>query len=381
MGSFRLILALTVFLSHTSSLFGLMFVGSSVAVQSFFLISGFYMAMVLNEKYEGPGSYYLFITNRLLRLLPAYWVVLVLTVLMIYSLRSFSLEEPGISYNFDEFFPLLDLKAKAALIFSNIFIVGQDLLRVLGIDPASGSFVLSREPFKGGPAMPPVYSFFFIPPAWSIGTELLFYFLAPLIVRRKGVLLALLAGSLSLRVAMFYSGYTSKGWQFQFFPTELALFLMGVLSYHLYRSRKAFFSSSFGLYAAIALGAATVLYQFVPGFEVGGANMKKWAYYAILVFLVPGVFCLSKHSRVDRYLGDLSYPVYITHYSVIWLWVIVRGSLLDTMPLSVLHMGMLLLTLALSVALFHFVINPMERFRQARVVKPSASPAAQPEAG
>lgn len=380
MGSLRLILALTVFLSHTSSLFGLMFVGASVAVQSFFLISGFYMALVLNEKYKGPGSYYLFITNRLLRLLPAYWVVLVLTVVMIYSLRSFSAEEPWISYNFDNFFPLLDLKAKVMLIFSNLFIAGQDLLRVLGLDPASGSFVLSREPFKGGPAMPPVYNFFFIPPAWSIGTELLFYFAAPLIVRRKGVILALLAGSLSLRIAMFYSGYTSKVWQFQFFPTELAMFLMGVVSYRLYRSRKDFFSSSFGLYATVAVGAATVLYQFIPGFEIGGTAMKKWAYYVMLMVLVPGVFCFSGRSKVDKYLGDLSYPVYIVHYSVIWLWVIVRDSLLDTAPLSVLHIGMLVLTVALSVALFHFVINPMERVRQGRV-KPSANAAAQPGPG
>jgi peptidoglycan/LPS O-acetylase OafA/YrhL len=75
MGSLRLILALSVFLAHTGSLFGVFLVGPSVAVQSFFLISGFYMALVLNEKYKGSGSYYLFITNRLLRLLP-YWVVL-----------------------------------------------------------------------------------------------------------------------------------------------------------------------------------------------------------------------------------------------------------------------------------------------------------------
>ncbi|CAG1066704.1 hypothetical protein BAC1_02334 [uncultured bacterium] len=381
MGSLRLILAISVFLSHTGMLFGIALVGPFVAVQSFFLLSGFYMALILNEKYKGPGSYYLFITNRLLRLMPAFWVVLGLTVLMIYSLRSISLEEPWVSYNFDKFFPLLDIKTQVMIVFSNLFIVGQDLLRMLGIDPDSGLLTLTRYPLDGSREMPSVNGFFFIPPAWSIGTELLFYLAAPFLVRGKKALLALLSLSLLLRVVMFYSGFTEREWQFQFFPTELALFLLGVLSYKLYRSRKAFFSSSFGLYATIAVAAATLLYQFAPGFEVQGASMKKWFYYLMLVLLIPGVFSYTSRFRFDRYLGELSYPVYIVHYSVIWLWVILRDRLLDTMPLSVLHLGMLLLTLALAAALFHLVINPMERFRQARVVKPSSSPAAQPEAG
>lgn len=383
MGSFRLILALTVFISHTNSLFGLLFVGSSVAVQSFFLISGFYMALVLNEKYKGPGSYYLFITNRFLRLLPAYWVVLALILLIIYSLRPFSPEEPWVSDNFKMFFPLLDIKAQASIIFSNVFIIGQDVLRIFAVDPRTGSFVLTMDPTKGSAFMPPVYTFFFNPPAWSIGTELLFYLIAPFLVRGKKALLALLSLSILLRVVMFYSGYTMKEWQFQFFPTELALFLLGVLSYKLYQAKKSFFSSGFGLYATIFVIAATVLYQFMPGIEVQGANMKKWVYYILLIFLVPGAFSYTSASRVDRYLGELSYPVYIVHYAVLWLWVLVRDRLLDTVDLSVLHLGMLALTLILSVALFHFVIKPMEKFRQARVksVPPLPAAAPRPEAG
>lgn len=382
MGSLRLILALSVFLSHTGALFGVFLVGSSVAVQSFFLISGFYMALILNEKYKGPGSYYLFITNRLLRLLPAYWVVLALTVLMIYSMRSFASEEPWVSYNFDNFFPLLDIKTQVMVLFSNVFIAGQDLLRMFGIGPDGGSLMLTRDPMKGSQGMPPMYNFFFIPPAWSIGTELLFYLIAPFLVRGKKALLALLSLSLLLRVVMFYSGYTMKEWQFQFFPTELALFLLGVLSYRLYRSKRTFYSSRFGLYATVAVAGATLLYQFVPGFEVQGANMKKWLYYLMLIFLIPGMFSYTSRFRADRYLGELSYPVYIVHYSVIWLWVMVRDRLLDTVDLSVLHLGMLVLTLLLALALFHLVINPMERFRQARVKSaPSLPAAARPEAG
>jgi peptidoglycan/LPS O-acetylase OafA/YrhL len=51
---------------------------SDIAVQSSYVISGFYTALALTEKY-GPGSYWLFVSNRLLRLWPTYIVALVLS--------------------------------------------------------------------------------------------------------------------------------------------------------------------------------------------------------------------------------------------------------------------------------------------------------------
>jgi peptidoglycan/LPS O-acetylase OafA/YrhL len=53
MGTLRLFLALSVAFGHFGMPLGLL--TSDIAVQSFFVISGFYMALVLNEKYE-PGS-------------------------------------------------------------------------------------------------------------------------------------------------------------------------------------------------------------------------------------------------------------------------------------------------------------------------------------
>lgn len=377
MGSLRFLLALSVFLSHTGMpLFGLKLVGFSVAVQSFFIISGFYMALILNEKYRGPGSYYLFITNRLLRLLPAYWVVLALTAAALYALAPFASGEPWITYNFSLFFPLLDLKAKVLLVLSNVFIIGQDLLRLFGIDPQGGFFTLTRDPEAPSGGFPPVYEFFFIPPAWSISTELMFYLVAPFLARgRKSVLFALVSASLLLRFVMFQYGYRGLVWQFQFFPSELAFFLLGVLSYRLYRARERFFSGRVGLYATVVVIGATLLYQFAPVFKVQGAAMNKWAYYAILISLIPAVFDRTKGSRIDKYLGDLSYPIYIVHYFVLWLWVLFRERLIDTAPMGLLHLGMLIVTLALAAAIFHFVIQPLEKLRQARVRRASAAPA------
>ena len=80
MGILRTLLAISVVISHTESIAGFRFVGGMMAVQVFFMISGFYMAMILSQKYVGKGSYLLFITNRFYRLFPIFWTILIITI-------------------------------------------------------------------------------------------------------------------------------------------------------------------------------------------------------------------------------------------------------------------------------------------------------------
>src|ERR1700747_2964117 len=84
MGIIRFLLAISVVIHHCGPLFGIYhLIGGQIAVQSFFIISGFYMSLILNEKYVGiNNSYRLFITNRFFRLFPIYWTVLLATVLI-----------------------------------------------------------------------------------------------------------------------------------------------------------------------------------------------------------------------------------------------------------------------------------------------------------
>ena len=83
MGKIRLLLALSVVAVHGGIIWKFQLVGGHIAVQAFFIISGFYMSLILNEKYIGSNSSYkLFITNRFLRLYPIYWTVLLFTLLL-----------------------------------------------------------------------------------------------------------------------------------------------------------------------------------------------------------------------------------------------------------------------------------------------------------
>ena len=91
MGTLRFILALSVAYGHAGDFLGFPLIPGDTAVQSFYAVSGFYMALVLNEKYRpGSSTYSLFISNRFLRLFPVYVTVLCLTLLLAFAYRIFS---------------------------------------------------------------------------------------------------------------------------------------------------------------------------------------------------------------------------------------------------------------------------------------------------
>lgn len=76
MGLFRLVLAFCVVLAHGLNL-PIPAARADVAVQTFYIVSGFYMALVLTEKYRDFSTYFF---NRLLRIYPAYFLVALATV-------------------------------------------------------------------------------------------------------------------------------------------------------------------------------------------------------------------------------------------------------------------------------------------------------------
>ena len=49
-------------------------------------------------------------------------------------------------------------------------------------------------------------------------------------------------------------------------------------------------------------------------------NWKVWGLYLIVAAAMPLLFAASKSSRVDRFIGDLSYPIYASHF-MIMAWV------------------------------------------------------------
>ena len=91
---------------------------ADVAVQTFYLVSGFYMSLILTEKYSHTSS---FLTNRVLRLYPAYLAVAAVTLL--HSLARWSAgrsaADPGL-IAYESHFEPLALGAKMYLVLTNL---------------------------------------------------------------------------------------------------------------------------------------------------------------------------------------------------------------------------------------------------------------------
>lgn len=372
MGAFRLLLALAVVVTHASPPFGIeafRMTGGSLAVQIFYVISGFYMAMILNHKYVGQGAFVAFVKNRFLRLYPMFLVVLLVTLMLGVAIDlvtgraieplAFWLEQRG----------HMSLAGKLLFGISNVTIVGEDLVSFTAIDPVTGQLYLTTDFHREAVAG---WHFLFVPQAWTVGVELMFYVVAPLLVRRRPLVVAsVMAASLALR--MYIMGHwhlVNDPWTYRFFPTELALFLAGALSYRLYERRQAWLDRRRGLARGVTAGAIAVvlLYALLP------ASLQTAPYglplvLATIPFVIPFMFSATGASHADRALGELSYPVYIVHYPLVFVL-----HALDV-PWVEAQVGAIALVLSVVTAwvLYRVVGAPIERTRS-RIGRELASP-------
>src|SRR5205807_1016610 len=90
---------------------------------------------------------------------------------------------------------------------------------------------------------------------------------------------------------------------------------------------------------------------------------------AITCAAIPLLFLWTQKSRIDRFVGELSYPVYISHMLVIILIesCLAARSIADLKTLSLYAPLVFACTAVVSVGLLKLVIDPCERYRQARV--------------
>lgn len=366
MGLLRTFLALAVVAGHTTPLFGLTTIGGIMAVQAFYVISGFYMALILNEKYVGQNdSYKLFLSNRFLRLYPAYWVVLVLTLLL--SLASYFYNGRPMKLGpFLDYRDILSPLSYCYFALSNILAFGHDIAFV-ALDKSTGQFFLTAKIHF---AELPVYCFLLVPQAWTIGYEMMFYLIAPFLVRRKaGLLVAMLSASLLLRCWLYGRGFDFDPWNYRFFPTELAFFLAGAVAYRAYGYLSGFEERKVVLRAVtLSIFAATLLYPYVSDFP-----FKQWAYYALFVSAIPFVFLLFRGNKVDQWIGELSYPIYISHRIFIMI-----GEHFLKNHLAWLGVFTAAASIVFSLLLIRVIIRPIEGYRSRRLKSLMVSPTLAP---
>jgi peptidoglycan/LPS O-acetylase OafA/YrhL len=337
-GIIRVLLALSVLISHSGPILGFKGVGGLVAVESFYIISGFYMSMVLAQKYR--RQYRLFITNRMLRLFPIYWAVVALTLFYRHSFISFF----ALWDHFDGF-------ANFFMKFTNIFLFGQDWVMFIGVNPNSGHLFFTPD---FALTTPKLYTFLLIPQAWTLGVELTFYLFAPFLVRmRLRWVFVVMALSVAIRAWLYSHGFKHDPWNDRFFPTELFYFLAGRVSYEIYiYLRRVTIPRSVLTSALFALLLVIGILPAIP------FDAKKYLLYAAVVVCMPFCFLRFKSSKVDTWIGELSYPIYICHALVIEM----AGEQMAKNGIQ-LALGTIVASIALNVV----IAKPIDRWRESRI--------------
>lgn len=336
MGLLRLLLAFSVVLGHGGGYADIIFVNGNAAVYCFFIISGFYIALLLDTDYMGrPLEFYI---NRVLRLYPAYFCVLAITV----AYREVTAGDISAFFG-------TDVEAKIWALVSNILFVGMDYLRFNAVSEF------------GYPA-----NWRIIPQAWSLDVELMFYAIAPLFLVWPSskhfvkfavfFLLALLAWSISLNIEYktFLLWFT--------LPKYLVFFASGAVSYALFFYIKTHFDLTahhhFGI--AFFLGLLIIITSYTANVyedrELGAKNIAL--YFAIVIWL-PFLFSATRFFNFDRHVGELSYPVYLVHLLVIEM--MADYGLLGYKWKST---GAVVFFVVISaIAIRHFIESPVEQLR------------------
>lgn len=186
---------------------------------------------------------------------------------------------------------------------SNIFILSQEFAQVIAVQ--TGEPVLTLSGGDNYQSEFPIVDVIALPHGWTLGVELVFYVLAPfLMMLSDRTMKALVIVFLLLKLAPIYLLPA----EFQHLhgrlaPFQFVFFLVGVLVGRApprlnYPSWLAF----------LMLGAVI----FVLPMAIDGVEQAIVA-VAIASIAIPVAYRATQHSRIDRFIGELSYAFYVFH--------------------------------------------------------------------
>jgi peptidoglycan/LPS O-acetylase OafA/YrhL len=247
-------------------------------------------------------------------------------------------------------------------VLTNVFIIGQEWVFLLIY--RAGALVFSLQAFHE----PPMASqFIVLLPAWTLSIELLFYLIAPFILRRHVLLIVALAlASHSLRFAAYHFGYYSEATNYRFFPFELSLFLYGAIIFRLGRS----LSPGDPRWCTLISVLTVITLIFFPRLFRG----SQFALYALIGMALPALFDFGRRHRWDTLLGELSYPLYLVHWPICaYLASALNPVWFGKNP--AFPMLAVVVAVAAAALVDRYIVAPVDRWRQARVTAPEIAPA------
>lgn len=329
-GIIRFLLAWFVVVAHIAQTYKY---ASALAVYAFFILSGYLMTLIMNERYgytySGIARY---LINRSLRIYPQYWLVGIAALVFIVFISA----EHAASIH-----PALRLPGSIYENISNVLI--------FGLYPES----------MGSMAR-------LVPQAWALHVELVFYVLIGLFLGRNIRIAAIWFGlSIAYHIAANIYGLP------RYSPVLAAsiAFSIGSLLYHL-----KFYLQKYIPYSHSRMLAVTcfyLLFVFLTG-DIPFSETKI-PFYLNLVFFAVCLYQLSliprdnKYIKADAWFGDLSYPIYLCH----WIVAVVITYIVNIEPSILLFLYCVPVIFLVSYLLSRMVENPIEIIRRKIAIESS----------
>lgn len=350
MGILRLFLALCVIAAHSGAeVLGTIGPNWSVyAVTVFFVISGFYMALVTDTKYKNMPVRD-FYASRAARIYPTYWLAALLAFGVLFLQKGSAM-----------FVPLAGLSVwqQAYVVFTNLFIFGQDLSHLYCVKTvATGTCLVDSQ-------------FLLNPPGWTIAVELLFYVLAPFFAKSIGRSACLLGLGIAYFIAVNWADIPAL----QNFFQNPGISLNATVKYYFFASSFIFFGAGCCSYYAFykpSIGKAVpTISQYAVGFVLVVVAAKyadiiiAWWQLVMIATMVPSLFSATRVNRYDRLIGEMSYPVYMFHFPILYVcqyYHLGEGGI-------GLGNAVTIGSILCGIIVFRFVDRPIDQWRHARFV-------------
>jgi peptidoglycan/LPS O-acetylase OafA/YrhL len=158
-----------------------------------------------------------------------------------------------------------------------------------------------------------------IPQAWSLAIELAFYAVAPfIVVLGTRAVIAVLIPAAIIKATIVFLGLHGTVWGRMFMPAEMTYFMLGMLAYAFYRRKVAGMPNLRAVYILPVVIALVVAYEhiFIALYQNDSVRLEAFVdpmFFGIFVFLIPPLFHATRNAAWDNWIGELSYPIYITH--------------------------------------------------------------------
>ncbi|MCE0812477.1 acyltransferase [Buttiauxella sp. S04-F03] len=251
---------------------------SRSGVDLFFIISGFIMSYIThNDVVSGKFSWRSFMYKRITRIVPMYWLVSLVVLVLLHSF-------PSIFYN-----------------------TTTDIYHTLG----SFFFVAIASP--EGKFAP------LLGVGWTLNLEMYFYLILALFIfffKDKYIFRIFIFISLCASLGLLFKG-RDELYIYSLITNPILLeFILGAFVYHLYKMNSRFLPDSlwYVLLAFSFIFISFTLFLQMPD----DLRFLYWGVpYSILILCTLRIFEFYKFPKFFLIIGDASYSIYLTHYFII----------------------------------------------------------------